>query len=331
MLGTRTTGNDAANFMIAGPSWDGQTPKGIKKVVQMETTIGNGAMRTQLFNPDDIDNVLQLQEGVSVQTLSSFLGQPAPARSPLIAPAALTKSEQKGSLEIFSLLNQLLAFAPTHPSEVELRKRVAKIGVGDGLTFDAAKLSPEIKTAIELGVADAWADINETLQKLDTGEVTPGECYGTRQRIKNNLYRASCIALAGNAQPKEEVIYPFIGLDESGKPLNGSNAYTITFPGDQLPPARQFWSITMYDGITRLLVSNPIDRYLLNTPMEPNWVKDADGGYTFYIQNGSPDEDKKANWLPAPDGPFYMVMRLYGPSVAAQEGEWQAPKPRLVE
>ena len=69
----------------------------------------------------------------------------------------------------------------------------------------------------------------------------------------------------------------------------------------------------MYDLPGRLLVANPINRYLLNTPMLPNWVKDADGGYTFYIQNESPGKDKEANWLPAPKGPFYMVMRLYLP------------------
>jgi hypothetical protein len=332
MLGTITTGNDVANFMIVGPSWEGQAPEGIKKVVQVETTIATSAIRIQLFNPDDLDNVLKVQAGISVQTLSSFLGEQAPTKSSLNTPAVLTKAEQKSSLEFFRVLNEMLVFAPTHPSEVELRKRLTKIGIGDGLTFDVASLSPEIKTALELGVADAWEDLDEAQRKLNTGELTAGDAFGTREYLQNNyLHRAVGVVLGGNAQPKEEVIYPFIGLDESGKPLNGSNDYTITFPGDQLPPAGQFWSITMYDGLTQLLVSNPIDRYLLNTPMEPNWVKDADGGYTFYIQNGSPDEDKKANWLPAPDGPFYMVMRLYEPSLAAQEGEWQAPKPRLVE
>ena len=83
----------------------------------------------------------------------------------------------------------------------------------------------------------------------------------------------------------------------------------------------------MYNLPQRLLVANPINRYLLNTPMMPNWVKDADGGYTFYIQNESPGKDKEANWLPAPKGPFYMVMRLYLPGKEAQDGIWKAPKP----
>jgi hypothetical protein len=83
----------------------------------------------------------------------------------------------------------------------------------------------------------------------------------------------------------------------------------------------------MYTLPQRLLVANPIDRYLLNTPMMPNWVKDADGGYTFYLQNESPEKNKEPNWLPAPKGPFYMVMRLYLPGKEAQDGIWKAPKP----
>jgi hypothetical protein len=133
------------------------------------------------------------------------------------------------------------------------------------------------------------------------------------------------------AQPQEEVIYPVLMIDDQGRPLSGSNTYTITFDGDQFPPAGQFWSITIDDGVTQLLVSNPIDRYLLNPPMEPDWIKNGDGGYTFYIRHRSPGDDLEPNWLPAPEGPFYMIMRLYEPSLAAQKGEWQAPKPRLVE
>ena len=95
---------------------------------------------------------------------------------------------------------------------------------------------------------------------------------------------------------------------------DGANRYTIRFAPDSMPPAKQFWSITMYNLPARLLVANPINRYLLNTPMRSKWVKDADGGLTFYIQHESPGKDKEPNWLPAPKGPFYMVMRLYLPS-----------------
>ncbi|MBY3027090.1 DUF1254 domain-containing protein [Rhizobium leguminosarum] len=331
MFGTRTTGNDAASFMVAGPGWKGETPANIKKVFNMETTLGSAAIRTQLFNPGDIENVKKVQSGFKVQTLSAFLGRPAPTQTKVNFIKPLTVAEQKSSLLFFNVLNNLLQFAPTHPTEAELKARVAKIGIGEGKIFDPASQSPEMKAAIEQGMADAWVDISATAKKLDTGEITPGDCYGTRAYLKNNyLYQTTAIYLAGNAQPKEEVIYPFVALDSDGKPLTGKNHYTIRFAGDKLPPAKQFWSITMYNLPQRLLVANPIDRYLLNTPMMPNWAKDADGGYTFYIQKVSPGPDKEANWLPTPEGPFYMVMRLYLPSKEAQDGLWKAPKPERL-
>jgi hypothetical protein len=331
MFGTRTTGNDAASFMIYGPGWKGQTPKGIKKAFRMETTLGTAALRTQLFNPGDIENVKKVQAGYKVQTLSAFLGQPAPKPTKIDFIKSLTVEQEKTSLEFFNVLNNLLQFAPTDPSEVELKARVAKIGIAQGKPFDPNKLAPEMKKAIEQGVADAWVDLNDAGRKLNSGELSAGDCYGTRAYLKNNyLNRAAGIVLGGNAQPKQEVIYPVIAVDAQDKPLSGANRYTIRYPGNDLPPAKFFWSLTMYGFPSRLLVANPLDRYLLNTPMLPNWVKDADGGYTFYIQNESPGKGKEANWLPAPKDGFYMVMRLYGPSEAAQDGIWKAPRPTRV-
>jgi len=120
-----------------------------------------------------------------------------------------------------------------------------------------------MKTAFEQGVADAWVDLNATLQKLNDGEISYADCYGTREYLKNNyLYRAAGIIFGGNAQPKQEVIYPVIAVDAGGKPLSGANKYTIRFPGNDLPPAKFFWSLTMYGFPSRLLVANPINRYL---------------------------------------------------------------------
>ena len=116
-------------------------------------------------------------------------------------------------------------------------------------------------------------------------------------------------------------------MDGEGQPLDGSKAsYTLTFPAGQLPPVNAFWSVTMYDGKTQLLVANPIDRYLVNSPMLPGLTKDADGGVTLYIQKDRPtDPAQAANWLPAPDGPIYLVMRLYWPKEAALDGSWTPP------
>lgn len=81
----------------------------------------------------------------------------------------------------------------------------------------------------------------------------------------------------------------------------------------------------MYDGKTQLLIENPINRYLINSPMLPDLKKNSDGSLTMYIQKDSPGEDKESNWLPAPDGPIYMVMRLYWPKQQALDGTWKPP------
>jgi hypothetical protein len=114
--------------------------------------------------------------------------------------------------------------------------------------------------------------------------------------------------------------------DSAGQVMTGANKYTMHFAPGELPPVNAFWSLTMYKMPESLLVANPINRYLLNSPMLPQMVKDADGGLTFYIQNESPGKDKEANWLPAPAGPFVSAMRLYWPKDAALEGKWTAPK-----
>ena len=326
-IGSRATGNDGGSFLVAGPGWKGDKPQGVKEVIRSETEFVLAGYRTQLFDPDDLDNVKKIQAEYKAEPLSAFLGQPAPATAPpvdFIQP--LTPAEQKTSLEFFNILNFILQFCPTDPSETELMARFAKIGVGAGQTFDAGKLSPEIKSAIEAGMADAWAEFGNLQKQIDAGEVTSGDLFGTREFLKNNyLYRmaGAVMGIYGNA--KEEAMYPVYAVDSAGHKLDGAKDYTLRFAAGQLPPVHSFWSITMYQLPSSLLVDNPINRYLLNSPMLPSFVKDADGGITFYVQNKSPGKEKEANWLPAPAGPFWISMRLYWPKEAALDGSWKQP------
>ena len=333
-IGSRTTGNDGGSFLIAGPGWKGETPKGVKKVFKAETDLVLAVYRTQLFNPTDIDNVKKVQEGYKVQTLSAFLGQPAPNAAPAIEfMKPLTPETQKTSPEFYNILNFILKFCPTDPSEKELMARFAKIGVGAGLTFDTSNLTPEIKTAIEQGIADAWAEFAEFKKtQVDNGKVASGDMFGTRQYLKNNyLYRmaAGVIGLYGNS--KQEAMYPFYGVDSDKQPLEGSNHYTLHFAKGQLPPVNAFWSVTMYEMPKSLLYANQLNRYLINSPMLPQLKLDADGGLTLIIQNESPGKDKESNWLPAPKGSFVMAMRLYWPKEEALEGKWTAPAMHKVK
>jgi hypothetical protein len=330
-IGSRATGNNGGTFLIAGPNWKGETPKGVTKVFRSETDFILAFYRTQLFNPGDIDNVKKIQAQYKVQALSDFLGQPSPKVSKIEFVKPLTPEQQKTSLDFFTILNFVLQFCPTHPSETELRARFAKIGVGVGQNFDASKLSPEIKAAIEQGTADAWTDFENLQKQVEAGAVTSSDMFGTRAELKNNyLYRMAGTIYGIYANSKEEAIYPVVAVEPAGQQSNGGNRYTMRFAPDQLPPVNAFWSITMYDFPGRLLVANPIDRYLLNSPMLPQFVRDADGGITFYVQNESPGKDKEPNWLPAPKGPFAVYMRLYWPKPEALDGRWKAPPMKQV-
>jgi hypothetical protein len=137
------------------------------------------------------------------------------------------------------------------------------------------------------------------------------------------------LGIYGNS--KLEAMYPFYAVDEAGQKLDGAHRYTVRFAPDQLPPVHAFWSLTMYELPASLLVANPINRYLINSPMLPQLKRDADGGLTLLIQNESPGQDKETNWLPAPKGPFMMAMRLYWPKDEAVEGKWTAPKVKKAE
>jgi hypothetical protein len=331
-IGSRTTGNEGGSYMIAGPNWKGETPKGVKKVFPSETEFVLGAYRTQLFNPDDIDNVKKVQAGYKAQTLSEFLGTAAPKAAPAIDfIQPLTPAEEKTSPQFFNILNFVLQFCPTDPSETELMARFAKLGVGAGKTMDVSKLSPEMKTAIEQGIGEAWAAFGGLEKEFAAGKVTSGDVFGTREYLKNNyLYRMAAAVLGIYGNSKEEAIYPFYAVDEAKQKLNGANRYTVHFAPGQLPPVHAFWSLTMYEMPKSLLVANPINRYLINSPMLPELKKDGDGGLTLLIQNESPGKDKEANWLPAPKGPFVMAMRLYWPKEDV-DGKWTAPPAKKAE
>jgi len=334
-IGSRATGNDGGSFLLAGPGWKGEAPGGIKQVLHSETDLALAIYRTQLLNPGDLDNVKKIQEGYRVRPLSSFLGQTGPKAAPkidFIQP--LRPDDEKKSLEFFNVLNFVLRFAPTHPSERKLMQRFARIGVGAGKPFDATELSPTMKQSIADGIADAWKELDE-FQKtsIATGKVTSGDLFGTREFLKNNyLYRFAAAVLGIYGNSKQEAMYPIYQVDDSGRKLDAStNRYIVHFAKGQLPPVNAFWSLTMYDLPYSLLVANRLNRYLINSAMLPGLKRDTDGGLTLYIQRESPGVDKESNWLPAPNGPFMAALRLYWPKEEALEGRWKAPPMQRVK
>jgi hypothetical protein len=329
-LGSRTTGNGGGKYLLVGPNWKGEQPEGIDKVIRSDTDLALVLYRTQLLGPSDLDNVKKIQDGYQVTPLSAYLNQPPPPPAPAIDfVPPLSRDQEKTSPQFFDILDFALKFAPTLPSEKDLRARFATIGIGPDGSFEADKLSPESRTAIEGGMADAWAEL-DALKKdqIDTGKVGSAQFFGTADDLKGNyLYRMAGAAFGIYGNTAAEAIYPGSATDSTGQPLTGADKYTYHFASGQLPPVNAFWSLTMYELPQSLLVANPLNRYLINSPMESSLLKDPDGGITLYLQNESPGPDRAANWLPAPKGPFQVVLRLYWPKPDALNGTWKAPQP----
>jgi hypothetical protein len=131
------------------------------------------------------------------------------------------------------------------------------------------------------------------------------------------------LGIYGNS--KDEAIYPVYFVDSGKKALSGANPYTLKFESAQLPPVNAFWSLTLYELPASLLSANRLNRYLINSGMLPDLQRDADGGVTLFIQHDSPGAARERNWLPAPGGPFFMVLRLYWPKPEALDGRWKTP------
>ncbi|MCV7285691.1 DUF1254 domain-containing protein [Mycolicibacterium wolinskyi] len=329
-VGSRTTGNGGGKYLLAGPGWTGDKPAGIDEVIRSDTDFALVIYRTQLFNPADITNVKKIQDGYTVEPLSALLGQAAATAAPVDFYPPLSPGDQKTSPDFFKVLNFVLKYVPVLPDETQLREKFATIGIGPDRDFDPDAMSSETVQAIKDGMADAWAELTAFQKdKLDTGAATSADLFGTRQDLKNNyLYRMAGAVLGIYGNTAAEAIYPVIATDSTGAALTGAdgNRYTVRFGPGQLPPVHSFWSMTMYKMPQSLLVENPINRYLINSPMEPSLIKDPDGGITIYVQNQSPGPDKEANWLPAPGGPFSIILRLYWPKQEALDGTWKAPK-----
>jgi hypothetical protein len=332
-IGSRATGGAAGDYMVVGPDWNGETPKGIKKVFRSSTQFSLAAYRTQLFDAKDMPNVVKVQSGYKVRPLSAYLRRPAPAAAPTLGFPKIDQASVKTNF--FEYLDFALQFAPATPDEQDVRAKLARIGVGPGKTFDFEDLSLEHKAEIALGMKEGEKKVEAKVAAMgaDVNGWRVSSDFGDRDFYHGDWLLRAAAAKAGiYGNDAAEATYPMTRTTAAGEPLDGSkHAYTLTFPAGQLPPVNAFWSVTMYDGKTQLLIENPIGRYLINSPMLPGMKKNVDGSLTIYIQKDSPGADKAANWLPAPNGPIYLVMRLYWPKATPPSilppgaGTWTPP------
>jgi hypothetical protein len=325
--GWRTTGTKAGNFLVTPPGWNGAVPDGMTRIsapTPYVWVIG----RTKTDGPPDYDAVHKIQAGYKVALLSEFGKAPKPVEFKP-DPSIDMKTPPKVQVDTmaagkyFAYAAELLKLHPPHVTDQPIIARMKKIGIEPGKSFDVGKLDPAVQKALESAPQDgqklmAWK--LPTLARVANGWSMNTDTVG----VYGNYYlKRAILAQQGlGANVVEDAIYPLNLGDETGKPLDGANKYTITFERGAAPPVNAFWSITLYDQ-EGFQVGNALNRFAVSSWMPFKY--NSDGSLDLYFQNESPGKDMEANWLPAPKGPFNLTMRMYAPKSEALIGKWSPP------
>jgi hypothetical protein len=335
--GWRTTGTKEGTFLVTPPGWrpdlrdkfveEFKLPEGTQRIdapTPHVWVIG----RTKTDGPPDYDAVHKIQAGYKVTLLSEW-GKPPKPVDMKIDPSVDMKTPPKTQVDTmeagkyFAYAAQLMKTEPPHITDQPMLAELKKIGIEPGKSFDISKLEPAVQKALEGAPQEAqrlMAWKLPTLARVANGWAMNTDTVG----VYGNYYlKRAILAQQGlGANVPEDAIYPMNIADGSGKPLDGENNYTITFDKGALPPVNAFWSITLYDS-DGFQVGNSLERFAVSSwmPFEYN----ADGSLDLYVQNESPGKDKEANWLPAPKGPFNLLMRMYAPKSEVLIGKWNPP------
>ena len=325
--GSVEDGNNGVSVLLASPTWKGELPKGVKRVIQGDSEFLGTLTRTQLLEPKDLPNVKKIQKEYKLQPLSAFLGKPAPKPETAIKWKPWKDGVEKTE-EYWAYVNFLLSFTTPNVQDKPVLDRMAKIGLSAGKAWDSSALDKEVSSAIAAGMQEALAD----LKKAGTHITDPSLFFRSRKDLDKDYFNRALgvnVGIFGNV--KKVSVYFATAKDDKGELFDGSkHNYSITFTADQIPPAKNFWSFTMYKLPQRWLVDNPINRYSIGSAT-PGLKKGTDGSITIYFQAKSPGKDKESNWLPAPEGPFWPILRTYGPGKAILDKTWKLPQVKQVK
>lgn len=335
--GWRTTGTRAGNFLIAPPGWrpdlrdrfidEFKLPKETQRIdapTPYVWIIG----RTKTDGPPDYDAVRRIQAGFKITPLSQWGKSPEPV-AVKIDPTVDMKTPPKTQVDTmaaekyFAYAAELLKLHPSHLTDEPILAQMKRIGFEPGKSLDFAKLDPAARKGIESAPEDAQQLMEWKLPTL--ARVANGWSMNTdTMGVYGNYYlkRALVTQFGLGANLPEDAIYPLNIADDTGKPLDGANRYSIHFDKGATPPVNAFWSITLYDP-QGFQVPNSLNRFAVSSWMP--FKHNADGSLDLYFQNASPGKEKEANWLPAPKGSFNLTMRLYSPKSEALTGKWNPP------
>ena len=325
--GWRTTGTQAGNFIVTPPGWTGTVPTDFVRInapTPYVWIIG----RTQTNGPADYDAVHKIQAGFKVTPQSQWGKPPAPIEVK-IDPSVDMKTPPKIQVDtmpaskFFAHAAALLKLQPPHITDQPIIARLKRIGFEVGKSFDIDKVDPAVKKALETVPEDAQKLMAWKLPTLARVANYWSMNTDTMGVYGNYYLKRAMVAQVGlGANVPEDAIYPANLGDETGKPLDGTNKYTIHFDKGTMPPVEAFWSITLYDP-QGFQVVNSLNRFAVSSWMPFKY--NPDGSLDLYFQNESPGGDKEANWLPAPKAPFNLTMRLYAPKSDALTGKWNPP------
>jgi len=328
--GKRTTGTDENWFAIVGPGWKGTLPARAQRIdapTNMVWLLG----RTQTNSATDYDFVHSIQKGYLLMPLSLYPDGPREGNtvSRLVGrgngPPPPAQVARMGVSEFFQTFAALLEKNPPHPEDAPLMRDLARVGIAPGKPFSLDALPAEQRKAFEEGATESAKALAHPLEsEIGRGSRNGWSGFGgVVGRYADNYKARAAVARIGlGALPPEDATYIHCQEDAAGRPLQGSEKYTLHFTKEQIPPVRAFWSLTMYneDGY---FVMNPIHRYAIG---DRDLLKfNPDGSLDLYIQHEAPGGDRDANWLPAPEGKFNLSLRLYWPSDAVLNGQWTPP------
>ena len=325
--GWRTTGTQAGNFLVTPPGWSGKVHEGFTRIAAPTPYVWIIG-RTKTDGPADYDAVHRIQAGYKITPLSRWGKAPEPVTvktDPTVdmKTPPMVQTDTMAAGPYFAYAAELLKLHPPHLTDQPIIAQMKRIGVEPGKTFDISKLDPSVRKGLEAAPAEA-----QQLMKWKVPTIARVANYWSMNTdtmgVYGNYYlkRAIVAQLGLGANLPEDAIYPLNLADETGKPLDGANQYIIHFEKGATPPARAFWSITLYDA-DGFQVANVLNRFAVSSWMPFRY--NADGSLDLYFQSDSPGKDKEANWLPAPKAPFNLTMRLYSPQSDALTGKWNPP------
>jgi hypothetical protein len=324
--GSVEDGNDGVSVLLTSPTWNGELPKGVKRAIHGDTDFLGSLTRTQLKYPEDIVNVEKIQKEYKLEPLSSYLGTNPPAPVPSIDWMPWVEGVEKTS-EFWEYVNFLLTYTTPNLQDKPVQDRMLKIGLKAGEKWNESSFDKEIRDAIAAGMKEA-------IDEFASGALTitdPSLFFRSRKDLNKDYFNRGLgvnVGLFGNV--KKVSVYFASSKDDKGELYDGSKYnYTQTFTADQIPIVKNFWSYTMYKLPQRWLVDNPINRYSIGSAT-PGLKIEADGSIIIYMQTESPGKDKESNWLPTPNGPFWPILRTYGPGRTLLNGSWEQPEIKQV-